>query len=365
MKFFLLLVFTLFSVALVGSHAVTPEVYWKSVLPNSPMPKSIKDLLYSEWNDEKSTAGKSGVGVHTYKGKPLYFDVQNVPGFHTSFLNRYTEAASEKAASVSFLNRYTEAASEKTASFLNRYTEAASEKAVSFLNRYTEAASENQLKDNPNAALFFFENDLHLGKEMNLYFTKNDQKATFLPREIADSIPFSSNKLPQIYNEFSVNPGSMEAKVMKQTLEECEKPSNEGEERYCATSLESMVDFSTTRLGKKVKVISTEVNTKESTLVGKYKIEVAKKFPANTAVICHKLNYAHAVFYCHKTVSTRAYAVSMISADGKKMNVAAVCHTDTSKWNPKHLAFQVLKVKPGTVPICHFLPEDHVAWVPY
>ncbi|KAF5823807.1 putative BURP domain-containing protein [Helianthus annuus] len=215
---------------------------------------------------------------------------------------------------------------------------------------------------------------------MNLYFTKNDQKATFLPREIADSIPFSSNKLPQIYNEFSVNPDSVEAKIMKQTLEECEKPSNEGEERYCATSLESMVDFSipntdkvqtqvhqhsTTRLGKKVKVISTEVNTKESTLVGMYKIEVAKKFPANTAVVCHKLNYAHAVFYCHKTVSTRAYAVSMISADGKKMNAAAVCHTDTSKWNPKHLAFQVLKVKPGAVPICHFLPEDHVAWVPY
>ncbi|XP_021986814.1 BURP domain-containing protein 3-like [Helianthus annuus] len=227
MKFFLLLVFTLFSVALVGSHAVTPEVYWKSVLPNSPMPKSIKDLLYSEWNDEKSTTGKSGVGVHTYQGKPLYFDVQNVPGFHTSFLNRYTEAASEKAAS-----------------FLNRYTEAASEKAVSFLNRYTEATPENQLKDNPNAALFFFENGLHLGKEMNLYFTKNDQKATFLPREIADSIPFSSNKLPQIYNEFSVNPDSVEAKIMKQTLEECEKPSNEGEERYCATSLESMVDFS-------------------------------------------------------------------------------------------------------------------------
>ncbi|KAM0005497.1 putative BURP domain-containing protein [Helianthus debilis subsp. tardiflorus] len=284
-------------VALVGSHAVTPEVYWKSVLPNNPMPKSIKDLLYSgsshfvisesvayyyvisyilrkqltEWNDEKSAAGKSGVGVHTYKGKPLYFDVQNIPGFHTSFLNRYMEAASEKAASVSFLNRYTEAASEKD---------------VSFLNRYTEAASENQLKDNPNAALLFFKNDLHLGKEMNLYFTKNDQKATFLPREIADSIPFSSNKLPQIYNKFSVNPDSMEAKIMKQTLEECEKPSNEGEERHCATSLESMVDFSTTRLGKKVKVISTEVNTKQSTLVGKYKIEVAKKFPANTAVVC-------------------------------------------------------------------------------
>ncbi|BBG95480.1 hypothetical protein Prudu_004040 [Prunus dulcis] len=30
-----------------------------------------------------------------------------------------------------------------------------------------------------------------------------------------------------------------------------------------------------------------------------------------------------------------------------------------------HVAFQVLKVKPGTVPISHFLPKyDHVVWVP-
>nr|CAD1843885.1 unnamed protein product [Ananas comosus var. bracteatus] len=42
------------------------------------------------------------------------------------------------------------------------------------------------------------------------------------------------------------------------------------------------------------------------------------------------------------------------------VDAAAVCHADTAAWNPKHLAFQVLKVKPGTVPICHFLPQDHV-----
>ncbi|WVZ21601.1 hypothetical protein V8G54_008923 [Vigna mungo] len=39
-----------------------------------------------------------------------------------------------------------------------------------------------------------------------------------------------------------------------------------------------------------------------------------------------------------------------------------VCYTDTSQWNPKHLAFQVLKVKPETVLVRHFLPEDHVVW---
>jgi hypothetical protein len=41
-----------------------------------------------------------------------------------------------------------------------------------------------------------------------------------------------------------------------------------------------------------------------------------------------------------------------------------VCHNDTSQWNPKHISFQILKVQPGTVPICHIIvTQDHVVWV--
>nr|GLL16852.1 BURP domain protein RD22-like [Ipomoea trifida] len=54
---------------------------------------------------------------------------------------------------------------------------------------------------------------------------------------------------------------------------------------------------------------------------------------------------------------------SLVGANGAKVKAAVVCHKDTSAWNPKHLAFQVLKIKPGTVPVCHFLPEDHIVWV--
>ncbi|OAY83003.1 BURP domain-containing protein 3 [Ananas comosus] len=54
--------------------------------------------------------------------------------------------------------------------------------------------------------------------------------------------------------------------------------------------------------------------------------------------------------------------VKMVGKDGAAVDAAAVCHADTAAWNLKHLAFQVLKVKPGTVPICHFLPQDHVVW---
>ncbi|CAI9267918.1 unnamed protein product [Lactuca saligna] len=340
MKFSLLHVSTLLSLALLGCHAVTPDVYWKSMLPNSPMPKSVKDLVYTAgWTDEKYTmvgvgsrgvevgagtpgdqtdvgVGRGGVAVHTtHRGKPVCVGVHPGPDPFN----------------------------------------------------YLYAASADQLKDDPNVALFFLENDLHQGKEMKLHFTKVDptQKPTFLPRQTADSIPFSSNKLPQIYNKFSIKPDSLEAKIMKQTLTQCESEGIKGEEKYCATSLESMVDFSTTKLGKKVKAISTEVNVKESTPLQKYTIEGAKKLVADRAVVCHRKNYAYAVFYCHKTVGTRAYVVSLVGENGNKAKAVAVCHKDTSKWNPKHLAFKVLKVKPGSVPVCHFLPEDHVVWVPY
>ena len=229
---------------------------------------------------------------------------------------------------------------------------------------YKYAASENQLHDDKNVALFFLEKDIHPGNKMNLNFIKSSNRATFLPRQVSKSIPFTSNKLSQIFSQFSVTPQSEEAEIVKQTIKECEAPGIKREEKYCATSLESMIDFSTSKLGKNVQAISTEVE-KESGLK-KYTItQVEKKTAGEKSVVCHKQNYPYAVFYCHSTQDTEAYKVSLEGADGTKAKAVAVCHKDTSAWNPKHLAFQVLKVKPGTVPVCHYLPEDHIVWVPY
>ncbi|KAM0053568.1 putative BURP domain-containing protein [Helianthus debilis subsp. tardiflorus] len=225
--------------------------------------------------------------------------------------------------------------------------------------------SKNHLNDNPIAKLLFLEKDLQQYGEMKLCFMKDNQKKPFLPKNVSDSIPFSSKDLPVIYNKFSINPDSMVAELMKQTLSLCEHKGIEGEEIFCATSLESMVDFCTAKLGGKVKALSTEVNGKESTPSQKYKIELVRKFGATKSVVCHSQNYAYAVFYCHISVGIRSYAVSLEGEDGTKVKSVAVCHTDTSKWDPKHLAFQLLKITPGTVPVCHFLPEDHVLWVPY
>ncbi|KAM1013425.1 hypothetical protein FF1_043359 [Malus domestica] len=199
---------------------------------------------------------------------------------------------------------------------------------------YRYAATETQLHQDPNVAIFFLEKDMQRGTTMNLHFTTNSNTATFVSRETAESIPFSSNKLPEILNQFSVKPGSVESDIIN-----------------------------TSKLGGgNIRAISTEAG-KGATLQ-KYTIASGvKKLAADKSVVCYKQNYAYAVFYCHATKTTTAYVVPLKGAIGVNVKAVAVCHTDTSEWNPKHLAFQVLKVKPGTVPVSHFLPSDHVVWV--
>ncbi|KDO79703.1 hypothetical protein CISIN_1g018131mg [Citrus sinensis] len=326
MEFHLLPILAFLSLALVASHAdISPELYWKTVLPNSPMPKAVKDLLQPDVLEDKSTSvnvGKGGVNVDAGKGKPGGGTHVNVGG---------------KGVGVN------------TGKPDKRTSVGVGKGGVSVSTGH---------KGKP-----VYVGDLHPGMKMNLHFTQTSNGATFLSRQAAKSTPFSSDKLPEIFNQFSVKPGSVEAEIMQNTIKECEDPGIKGEQKYCATSLESMIDFSTSKLGKSVQAISTEV--KKGTKMQTYTIAAGvKQMAADKSVVCHKQNYPYAVFYCHATQTTRAYMVPLEGADGTKAKAAAVCHTDTSAWNPKHLAFQVLKVKPGTVPICHFLPEDHIVWVP-
>ncbi|XP_035831931.1 BURP domain protein RD22 isoform X9 [Helianthus annuus] len=453
MEFKLLHVYVLFSLALVGSHAVTPEVYWKSVLPNTPIPKAIKDLLYSKaWDDglEKvstSTASNDEVeddlkkvpsvsskdAVEDGLENTAFFyvapkdevkdDLENTAFFYVAPKNEVKDDLKKVPSVLS--KDAVEDGLENTAFFyvapkdevkddLKKVPSVSSKDAVEdglentaffyvapkdevkdglentaffyvapkdevkghprklpifngsckdkVKHHHHYDASHNHQKDN-SLAKPFLEKDLHEGKEFKLYFMKNDQKTAFLPKNISDSIPFSSKNLPEIYNKFSVKHDSMEAKMMKQTIDICEHKGVEGEEIFCATSLESMVDFTTTKLGKRVKALSTEVYTKEPTPSQNYKIESVKKLIANKLVVCHRLNYTYAVFYCHISVGTESYVASLEGADGTKVKIVVICHTETSKWDPKHITFQLLNVTPGSATICHFLPEDHVLWV--
>ncbi|KAL8107103.1 BURP domain protein RD22-like [Apium graveolens] len=346
------------SVAFVASHAAQSSAdYWRSVLPNTPMPKSISQLLQSpEWMDDKSTAvdvGEGNVGVNTGNSDGTGTNVAVGKG---SGVGVVAGAPGEKTDVGVGKGGVIVRSDNKGKPVYVGVTPGPDP----FVYKY--AASAAQLHDNPNVALFFLEKDLHQGTNMNLHFTRHASPTTFLPRKVAESIPFLSNKLPEILHKFSVKQNTLESETIKNTLSECEAPSIEGEEKYCATSLENMIDFSTSKLGEKVNAVSTVVE-KESKMQS-YRIVGLKKL-GKKAVICHKQKYPYAVFYCHKTNNVKAYTVSLVGNDGTKAKAAAICHTDTSSWNPKHLAFQVLNVKPGSVPVCHFLPEDHVVWVPY
>ncbi|NBG67232.1 BURP domain-containing protein, partial [Acidiluteibacter ferrifornacis] len=116
---------------------------------------------------------------------------------------------------------------------------------------------------------------------------------------VADSIPFSSDKIEEILNHFSIDKDSEFANMVKKTIKMCEGPAGNGEKKYCATSLESMVDFTTSHLGtNKILAISTEVE-KETPEVQTYTIEEVTEKANGKGVICHKVAYPYAVHFCH------------------------------------------------------------------
>lgn len=194
--------------------------------------------------------------------------------------------------------------------------------------------------------------------------------STFLPRKVADSIPFSSDKLPEILDRFSVDPKSKEASAIKNTINECHDWVAAEENKYCATSLEGMVEFAKSVLGDRLNPISptNADSTGHANRVSKTEYRITRVDRVadyeSPVVVCHKEPYPYAVFYCHKLKRTAVYTVSLASNKGALNDKAtAVCHKDTSWWNPKHISLQMLKIKPGsTIPVCHFLAYNSVIW---
>ncbi|KAJ6850817.1 putative BURP domain-containing protein 3 [Iris pallida] len=186
--------------------------------------------------------------------------------------------------------------------------------------------------------------ELAPGLKVPIHFLKTTSGlgVRFLPRHSAASTPFSSAKLPDILARFSVKPGSAEAGYIADTLRECEAPADAGETKLCATSLESMVEYVTSSLGTRdVATLTTVVDRKEEAPSQEYTVSAVKELTGTGGfVACHALKYPYAVYYCHTSSRTTAYRVSMVGADGTRVEAMVACHMTT----------------------CHFLPQDHVIW---
>ncbi|KAJ6671350.1 DEHYDRATION-RESPONSIVE RD22-LIKE PROTEIN [Salix viminalis] len=218
--------------------------------------------------------------------------------------------------------------------------------------------------------VFFTMNDLKVGRTMPIYFPKKDPSRSprLLPREDANSIPFSYEKLPYLLQFFSFSNGSPQARAMEDTLRECETKPIKGEVKFCATSLESMLDFVRGVFGleSQFKAVSTTYLTQSGVLFQNYTIRAAPgEVPAPKMVACHTMPYPYAVFYCHsQETENKVFVVSLIGDNGDTVEALAVCHLDTSQWGRNHVSFKVLGIEPGSSNVCHFFPEDNLVYVP-
>uniref|UniRef100_A0A803KX19 BURP domain-containing protein n=1 Tax=Chenopodium quinoa TaxID=63459 RepID=A0A803KX19_CHEQI len=227
--------------------------------------------------------------------------------------------------------------------------------------------------------VFFNYNDLRVGAKMPIYFggAFDSEVPNFLPKEKADMIPFSSQKLPFLLNYFGFQRESPQAKAMEYSLKKCEGeiPDAQGAKK-CVTSLDSMIDFvretfkiSNTGNGGQlfddVKVLSTSPLPKSAKVFQPYTIiEQPKRVPSPKMTACHMLTYPYAVYYCHNPdPENQVYEITLMGEDGTRVNAVASCHMNSKAFDPNLMVFRMFNTQPGS-PVCHFLSSDGLLWVP-
>ncbi|XP_021738851.1 BURP domain-containing protein 5-like [Chenopodium quinoa] len=405
-KFHLLLfsLFTTLALVEVGNSApasISPEAYWKLKLPYTPMLQSIKNILppsgaeltnmplkgstketlastngyigLLSYDNKKGLASTNGyIGLLSYDNKKELASTNGYIGL-LSYDNKKALASTNGCIGLLSYGDKKELASTKGYIGLLSYNK----KGLASTNGYIGLLSYNaksvntkesvHVDDNVNSAtkdqVFFVEKNLRFGTKMTLHFQKSIKKGFFLPRQLSNKIPFSSKKIPETLQILSLDPKSNEAYVLSKRIELCEEPTIEGVEKKCVTSLESMVDYVISMIGTNVKALTTQVK-KDSKM--EYTIYGVKRLVKNDheTVVCHKMGYPYAVFFCHRTKTIRSYMASLVGKDGTKIEAVVACHMESNDFLDNYAKI-VLKVVPGSTHICHFpAAEDTVIWMP-
>lgn len=225
------------------------------------------------------------------------------------------------------------------------------------------------LQKDPTLNVYFNLEDLKIGNKIPIYFSlKNTSKSPhLLPRDESDSIPFSLSHLPKILDFFSFPKHSPQAKAMENTLSECEDKPLRGETKFCATSLESMLDSTRGAFGldANFKVLTTNFVSEHSVDLQNYTIlEEVEEVVTPRMLACHTMPYPYRVYYCHGQESDhKLFNVKFEGENGERVDAFGVCHMDTSQWDPDHVAFKVVGTWPGAGPVCHFFPAENLIWV--
>ncbi|KAK4402793.1 Polygalacturonase-1 non-catalytic subunit beta [Sesamum angolense] len=161
-------------------------------------------------------------------------------------------------------------------------------------------------------------------------------KRSFLPRVIVSKLPFSTSKLGDLKKLFHAEDNSSMTSMITDALGECERVPSPGETKRAA-SIEDMIDFATSVLGRNVAARDGD----------------------------HQRSlYPYLLYYCHSVPKVRVYEADILDPKSKaKINHGvAICHLDTSSWSQGHGAFIALGSGPGKIEVCHWIFENDMTW---
>ena len=237
---------------------------------------------------------------------------------------------------------------------------------------YINANSSNSILDNGSSVhrwvesgKFFRESMLKEGNVMVMPDIKDRiPKRSFLPRAILSKLPFSTMHLYKLKGIFRARENSSMEHMLVNAVAECERAPSLGEAKRCVGSVEDMIDFAVLVLGHNVVVRSTKnVNgSKQNVMIGS--VKGINGGEVTTSVSCHQMLYPYLLYYCHYVPKVKVYEVDILDMESKaKINHGvAICHLNTSAWDPEHAAFLALGSSPGQIEVCHWFHENEMAW---
>ncbi|KAK7845227.1 polygalacturonase-1 non-catalytic subunit beta [Quercus suber] len=225
----------------------------------------------------------------------------------------------------------------------------------------------NYDKRSHTTGIFFRESMLKKGTVMPMPDIQDKlPERSFLPRSISSKLPFSTSKISELKLVFHAGDNSTMETMIVETLSDCEKAPSLGETKRCVGSAEDMIDFSISVLGRRNVAIRATKNvngSKHSIMIGWVKgINGGKVM--QQSMTCHQRLFPYLVYSCHSDPKVRVYEADILDPNSKaKINDGvAICHMNTSSWNPNHEAFLELGSGPGRIEVCHWIFENDLTW---
>jgi len=197
-----------------------------------------------------------------------------------------------------------------------------------------------EIDDTQYPTNFFYEHELYPGKTMNVQFSKRPLTQPY-------GVLFWMHEIKDIEKEgYTIDDVCVKNKPKKV------------EQKFCAKSLGPLIGFAISKLGKNIQALSSSFIDKHE----QYTVDSVQNL-GDKAVMCHRLNFQKSVFYCHEIHGTTAFMVPLVASDGTKTHALATCHADTSGIN-REMFSQIMKADLGSKPLCHFLGNKAILWVP-